>query len=327
VTLPGSGQTLKEAYLSWRASTVDTLDLGRVNAREGVAVGYNPTDIFKEGAVRTVISVDPRSLRDNRLGTVMLRAQHTWDSGALTGVVAPRLPAVSSGAWGPAWGLSNAEQRATLSLTQRLFDGFSPQLMVLQQAGEPLRGGLNLSALVSSNTVAYSEWSFGHGLRQIDQVTVPGLEGGMATHPMPFQSRSATGVTVTAQNKLSVTLEWEHDSAALDGPSWRQLLGQNPLVQAAYREAVFSARDLPTRRAAMASVQWQDVWFTHLDAQALVDRDLIDRSRLLWLEVRYHQAHTELALQAQRALGGPLSDFGLAIQTAAAMLLVRWYLN
>jgi hypothetical protein len=83
--------TLKEAYVSWQPHSSLLLDAGRINGRQGVAFGYNPTDFFRSDAIRSVVSIDPNSLRDNRLGTVMLRGQQLWDSGALSVVYAPRL--------------------------------------------------------------------------------------------------------------------------------------------------------------------------------------------------------------------------------------------
>jgi hypothetical protein len=67
--------TLKEAYLSRQAQPNQIVDLGRINVRNGVAMGYNPTDYFRIGALRSAISLDPASLRENRLGSAMLRYQ------------------------------------------------------------------------------------------------------------------------------------------------------------------------------------------------------------------------------------------------------------
>ena len=53
--------TLKEAYLSWQAQPDRVADLGRINARNGVALGYNPTDYFRAGALRSTVSIDPAS--------------------------------------------------------------------------------------------------------------------------------------------------------------------------------------------------------------------------------------------------------------------------
>ena len=83
--------TFKEAYLSWQPNVNLLLDAGRINGRQGVAYGYNPTDFFRSDAIRALVSIDPNSLRDNRLGTVMWRVQQLWTGGALSATYAPRL--------------------------------------------------------------------------------------------------------------------------------------------------------------------------------------------------------------------------------------------
>ncbi|NBS57443.1 MAG: hypothetical protein EBS65_10425, partial [Betaproteobacteria bacterium] len=46
----GNINTLREAYLSWQAQPDRIADIGRINVRNGVAMGYNPTDYFRAGA-------------------------------------------------------------------------------------------------------------------------------------------------------------------------------------------------------------------------------------------------------------------------------------
>ncbi|HEY6924892.1 MAG TPA: hypothetical protein VI653_15565, partial [Steroidobacteraceae bacterium] len=41
---------LREAYLSWQPWDHTYLDLGRINLKNGVALGYNPTDFFRTRA-------------------------------------------------------------------------------------------------------------------------------------------------------------------------------------------------------------------------------------------------------------------------------------
>ena len=68
--------TLREAYLSWARTDDQIIDFGRVNVRHGVATGFNPTDWFKEGALRSIVSPDPLMLRENRQGTVEIGRAH-----------------------------------------------------------------------------------------------------------------------------------------------------------------------------------------------------------------------------------------------------------
>src|SRR5207244_12924542 len=68
--------SLREAYVSWQPQSASTVvDAGRVNLRYGPGYGYNPTDFFRDGALRTITSIDPFALRENRLGTVVARGQ------------------------------------------------------------------------------------------------------------------------------------------------------------------------------------------------------------------------------------------------------------
>ncbi|KMQ80099.1 hypothetical protein BPMI_00798 [Candidatus Burkholderia pumila] len=77
--------------MSWQASPSALVDAGRINLCEGVASGFNPTNFFKADAIRSIVSIDPANLRDNRLGSVMLRSQVLWDDGSLSALVSPRL--------------------------------------------------------------------------------------------------------------------------------------------------------------------------------------------------------------------------------------------
>ena len=63
---------LREAFISWQPADGTWIDLGRINLKSGVAVGYNPTDFFRTRAVVEPLTADPTVLREDRLGTLML---------------------------------------------------------------------------------------------------------------------------------------------------------------------------------------------------------------------------------------------------------------
>lgn len=122
---PGSSDnavnTVKEAYLSRQLAHDALLDLGRVNVRHGVAMGYNPTDHFRAGALRSAASIAPESLKENRQGSVMLRGQQLWEGGALTAVVSPQLGKHAHGdGFSLDWGATNPRHRALLAWSQKL---------------------------------------------------------------------------------------------------------------------------------------------------------------------------------------------------------------
>jgi hypothetical protein len=315
-----SVNTLKEAYLSWQPGADGIADVGRINVRSGAALGYNPTDYFRAGAVRTIVSIDPASLRENRLGSAMLRGQTLWTDGSLTGLYSPRLAAQpNDGAFSPDFGSSNQRGRWLVSLSQKLSEGVSPQWLAHGGAGRPPQLGLNFSALLNDATVGNFEWSGGRA---------PSLAAQALMRPddTAYRSRLATGLTYTTSRKLSLTLEYEYNGAGLDLAGWSALRRGPPAAYAGYRSFAASAQDLPTRQNVFLYANWQDALINRFDITAMVRRDVVDQSRLLWLEGRYHWTRVDLALQWQLNNGQPGSNFGSLPDRRILQIVARYFL-
>lgn len=312
--------SLQEAYASWRISEQLLLDAGRINARQGLGTGYNPSDFLRSGALRSQISADPASLKTNRLGTVMLRAQRLWEGGALTALVAPKLAEASSQAGLSAdLGATNERSRWLLSWSQRWSEDLQPQWSLYGADGQSPQLGFNLSSLLGQATVLYLEWAGGRAPDAIAQaLTPPGA-------PRHWQQRLATGLRYTAGNKLSLTLEWAHDSAAPDRQAWQQLQTQ-PAAYLAYRRWAHTAQALNTRGQWGLYANWPDLLgWQHLDLNALLRLNPEDHSRMQWLELRYRWPGLDLALQWQAQQGRPGSEYGSLPQARAWQLSVRGY--
>lgn len=323
---PGAGEhavnTLKEAYVSWQVAGDAMADLGRINVRNGVATGYNPTDYFREGAVRAPVSINPASLRENRQGSVMLRAQRVWDGGSLTALYSPAL-ARQSNPEGLALdvGGTNARHRALLALSQRL-GGLSPQFLVLHEEARSPRFGFNLTGLLNDATVAYLEWSGGRSATQLAdalQAVVPPCDCST------WRNRVAAGLTHTTADKLSLTAEFQHNGAGLDGAAWNALRQGPAAFYGQYRNAVRITQELPTRRALFLQALWQDALVPRLDLGVMHNLDLVDRSHRLWAEARYHVDSVEYALQWVRHGGEAGSVYGAVLESRGWQLLVRYY--
>ena len=82
----------------------------------------------------------------------------------------------------------------------------------------------------------------------------------------------------------------------------------------------------PTRQHVFLYAVWQDALVKHLDLTAMVRRDLVDHSRLQWLEARYHWTRMDLALQSQLNSGEPGSNYGALPDRRAWQLLLRYFL-
>jgi hypothetical protein len=296
--------TLKEAYLSWQPSPDRLADLGRVNARYGVAYGYNPTDYFRAGAVRSVVSIDPSSLRENRLGSVMLRGQTLWTDGSLSMLYSPKLAErPSNSEFSADLGATNRRSRWLLAASHKFSEGINPQWLLHGEQGESAQAGLNMTALVNDATVAHFEWSGGRSPSLISRAM-------LRTEDTAFRSRLATGFTYTAPNKLSLTMEYHYNGAGLDRNAWEALGRGSPLDYAQYRRVAADLQEPPTRHRAFLRASWQDAVVNHLDLSNIVIYDTVDSSRLLWVEARYHWTRVDMALLWQINSGRTGSVYG-----------------
>ncbi len=320
--VPGDGNvnTWKEGYLSWQGAPDRLADVGRINVRNGVALGYNPTDYFRVNAVRSVVSIDPASLRENRMGSVMARGQALWTTGSLTALVSPKLADdPNNSAYSPDLGATNGHDRWLVALSQKISDTVAPQWLLSGTAGQSPQLGLNVTALFGNATVAYAEWSGGRSRSLAAQA-------GIAPDDEAFRSRLATGATYTTAANLSLTLEYQYNGAGLDEAGWNSLRGGSPLAYRQYRLFTSGVQDPPTRQAGFAYALWQDAFVKHLDLAGMLRYDVADRSRLQWLEARYHFTRADIALQAQYNSGDATSNFGALFERRVWQFLLRYFL-
>ena len=319
---PKATNTLREAYLSWQPQPERAVDIGRINARFGVAMGYNPTDYFRAGANRSITSADPASLKKNRQGSVMLRGQTLWDGGSLTALLSPHLDDQPSDApFSLDVGATNPRHRWLIALTQRLTDSLQPQWLLYGEQQQAPQLGFNLTGVLGQASVAYIETSVGRSRSQLAQA-VPGPDD------RTLRTRLATGLTYTNNNRLSLTAEYQYNGAALSANAWRALAQPTPVAQAQYlryRLWLQSRLDLPTRQAVFLYASWQDALLKQLDLTAMLRLNTDDHSRLAWLEARYHWPRTDLALQWQNLHGRPGSEYGAAPHHQAVQLALRYY--
>ena len=311
--------TLKEAYVTWLANDTALFDAGRINGRQGVAFGYNPTDFFRANALRSSDSIDPNSLRDERLGTVMLRGMRLWDGGAVTALLAPRLSAASTdGPFAASWAATNSQTRWLLNYGQRLAAGINAQWLLLGARHEAPQLGFNLEQGFGPATVVFAEAAAGRARTLWAQAL------GRAD-PASLQARLATGLTYSLPGTLSLTLEYEYDGAALAARGWSAARTGNAADYGRYREFVAAQQEMATRHDAFAFASWTDVGVRHLDCSAFVRIDLLDHSRLPWVELRYHRAHVDMAVRWEEYRGSATSDYGAATTRQTVQLLLDYY--
>ena len=157
-----------------------------------------------------MVSLDPASLRENRLGAAMLRGQALWTGGSLTALYSPKLADQRNDAvFSADLGATNQRERWQLALSEKLSDALNPQWLLSGGDGQSPQLGVNVTALPNDATVVYFEWSGGRA---------PSLAAQALMRPddTAFRSRLSSGLTYTTANNISLTAEYQYNGAALD---------------------------------------------------------------------------------------------------------------
>jgi len=342
---------LRELYLSTEPAERSYLDIGRINLKSGVALGFNPTDFFKTRAVVEPLSVDPTVLREDRLGTLMVRAEHIWEHGSLTAAFAPALqratplytnldlPSVD-----PMLDRTNAANRMLLKLGADRIGDVSPEVLAYHE-GDATRFGTNLTANLGQRTVAYLEWSGGRRGSLIDEALRFGRDTGtlppQAASVLPasgqtsFASELALGASYTAGTHLTLNLEYHFDQSAFGALDWSSWFA----VGEASRSNVATLAELwlirgyaleqqqpVSRHSVFLRADCMDAWVPKLELAGFVDVDVHDGSTLMQLSADYYVSDQwTVGALAVGELGGRRSDFGSGPQAAGLLMKVVRY--
>jgi hypothetical protein len=311
--------SLREAYVSWQPAAANTvLELGRINLRYGPAYGYNPTDFFRDGSLRTLTTVNPFALRENRLGTFMLRGQQLWSGGSLSVAYSPKLAgAANTDGLSLDWGATNHRNRVVVALGTQLSQNVNSQLLAYKEQGRSTTMGVNLTALLSDAAVAHVEWSRGKEPDLLSRALGTPAQG--AT-----RNRFAGGVTYTTLGKLSFTAEYQYNGFAAAQSEW-QTLSATPLAQWAYLRESLRLLELAPRQAYLLYVTQKSLGLKNLDFTAFLRINAEDHSRLAWAELRHHWPSFDLTLQAQQYMGKPSTEFGLSPDRRVVQVLGTYY--
>ena len=315
----GKGDTLnslREAFVSWQQDSGGLIiEFGRINLRQGPAYGYNPTDYFRTGALRAATTADPFALRENRLGTVMLRAQRLWADDSVSLALAPKLADGPSDAGASLdLGATNARNRALLSWSHKFSDQLSSQLSAYTEQGGWPQLGASATALLSESSVAHIELSSGRTLPLLGQPVV-----------VQRRQHGSLGLTQTLAKGLSLTAEYEYNGSAPSQAAWDAAGAAGPLPLLVYLAAAQVRQDNAARQAWLLYASKKDAGTKNLDITALLRLNAADSSRLLWAEARYHFGSADLSLQWLSTHGSALSEFGVLPYRRQVQVLGTWY--
>ncbi len=321
---PEMVNSLREAYASWQSGDGDTLvEAGRINLRFGPGFGYNPTDFFRDGSLRTLTTVDPVALRENRMGSVMLRAQAIRAGSSFSLAYSPKLAErPSRGGLGLDLGSTNSRARLLAAAAGPISPSLSGRLLAYRDDGAYGALGANLSALVSDAAVMHLEWS---GSSEPDLLArAQAGPTAKALGASALRNRLVLGGTYTTLSKWSLTAEYQYNGFGLGQSAWAAL-GATPLAQRAYLQEALRRQELAPRQAYLLHAARKGLLLKSLDLGAYLRINPGDGSRLGWIELRQHWSSADLSLQLQDNRGRPASEFGLLPERRSVQLLGTYY--
>lgn len=295
--------TLREAYVNGSVHDWD-VTLGRINVRDGVALGYNPSDVFRSGALLVHRTEDPARLRESRLGVVGARLGKHTDLGEFSALLAPQLgssPALDAPqqpSWyEPRWNAVNGKgSQYYLKYTPPTRRGWYTN-MVLHGAQDGSRtAAWNATNNLGQATVVFLELARSRQTSLFDA-------GGDAARQ--WHTQLASGLSYTTATRQTLTLEYDYNGAGLGKSDWNGAWQEASAAQLGTSFAEAGRRQDPlSRHSLMGMLQWQRLLASDDDLACLLRTSLVDYSHFTWCEWTYHKTKSEWALSLTRA-GGP----------------------
>jgi hypothetical protein len=336
---------VRELYSSWHPMEGLYLDLGRVNVRSGVAIGYNPTDFFKTRAVVEPLSVDPAVLREDRLGAVLARAQYVWSKGAVSAVFAPKIESASAlyttatlPSVDPMLDRTNAHNRLLVKGNLDVVEGFSPELLLYVEDGT-VRAGANVAQTVGKSVVAYAEWSAGQRQSLLAEALAYGLQTGTLPAALSYvlptggsaslQQSASAGLSYANASKMTFWLEYHLFQPGFSRGDWQTWFDQGTALPGPLwyvRAYALDQQEPASKHSLFLRADWQDAFVLNLELSAFANVDLYDGSTLAQVTASYAISdHWSCAIIGAVNAGGRRTDFGSLPQVASALLTVRRY--
>jgi hypothetical protein len=339
----------REGYVTWEPHTSVYVEAGRINVRNGAALGFNPTDFFKTRALVGQASLDPSVIRQNRLGTLMVRGQAIWSGGSASVAFAPKVmspsPVVASNPLGvdPQVAATNAAARVLGTLSFDVLN-LSPQILGYFERGRS-KLGINLSRPIGNAVIVYAEWVGGQEKDLITRANEFGQQTGTLPDTAPVLLPTSTSTTLrndvaagfsgTLATKATLNVEYHFHQSGLGGGDWGNWFdrGSAPApaaltTQLWYLRAYAADQQEPlTQHQGFVRVSWPRAFVNDLDLTAFAFVDLRDGSVLSQVSANYYLSHRWTAsVYISSNLGAARSERGSFPQRLSSIIQLTRYL-
>lgn len=340
---------LRETYVTWEPFDNTYVEAGRINIRNGVALGFNPTDFFKTRSLVGQASLDPSVLRQNRVGTLMVRGQTIWNGGSASLALAPKLtdatPVGETNRHGldPRFDATNAAYRMFGTLALEIAD-LNPQLLAYYEQHRA-KVGLDLSQPIGDALVAYAEWAGGPEMNLAARANAYGKETGTLPPILPvlpptststrFRNDVAAGLSWTIATKITVNIEYHFHQAGFSKQDWRSWfeLGSDPSspfpTSALWyvRGYATDQQEPTTMHQAFVRAAWPKAFVNELELTGFAFVDILDGSVLTQISARYYASSAwTLAAYGSANIGAVRTERGSFPQRFSAIFAIVYYL-
>ncbi|NKQ40119.1 MAG: hypothetical protein HF962_00930 [Sulfurovum sp.] len=220
---------IKEAYIKSKLSSNIFFDIGRINIREGISLGYNATDYFKGGGIN-FDSLATSDRQGNRLGSLLAQGTLFSDNYTLKLIYSPKINTDPDAFWsdkehiGLGLDTTNYTHRYGIDLDVKLFKSLSSSF-ALHNNEEGWHFGSRLSyaeegwILYSENSIkksyssvskAISELEFSDTLKENFDID------------KKYIYQGSLGASYTTENNTAISLEYIYNSGGLDEDGWNR---------------------------------------------------------------------------------------------------------
>ncbi|WP_437588900.1 hypothetical protein [Sorangium sp. So ce1000] len=340
---------LREGYVTWEPASDMFLEAGRINVRNGVALGFNPTDFFKTRSLVGQASLDPSVIRQNRLGAVMARWQALWNGGSASVAFAPKLTDPTAvldpdrNGLDPRFDATNAAYRLLSTLSFNVLD-LNPEVLAYVERDRS-KLGVNISRPIGDAVVGYAEWAGGFEKNLATRAVEYGKATGTLPEAMPmllpadesskFRNDVAAGFSWVIATKVTLNLEYHFHQAGFTRQDWRNWFetGSDPapaLISSALwypRGYAIDQQEPTSTHQLFVRAAWPKAFVNDLELSGFAFVNLLDGSVLTQIAANYYASDKwTLAAYGSANIGDGRTERGSLPQRLSGILSIVRYL-
>lgn len=274
--------SLQELYGQFTPSPQASLQVGRINIREGSAFSFNPTDVYRANSVKMFVNPSPMVTRESRQGTWGARGQWTYAGGSLSLTYSPKLSSPHpSRAWGLDNGLTNPAHSLFGVWSHSLSESANAKLMAFKASDGRWQLASTGSALATQALTLHYEVAHG----RMPSLAEPGVGSTAAVMDSRTGTQAALGGTWTT-GKWSWTLEHAYNGLAVSDATFARAATLQPDWAYSYLSSAEQLQTLSARRHWFLYVSRPDLFMPQLDLKAFVRANPGDDGLMAWVELR-----------------------------------------